>query len=166
MNDDGIDIEIEIAEDNAQIEGVETEIDILKEYPELEDIVITPTLEQQQFKSDKYGFENVIVNAINAKELRIEPSKEKQITEGIFNKVIVGPIQGDTLNVTPSKEAQSFVGLFDEVNVNAIENMVDTRDATATSSQILSGTTAYVNNEKISGTIEIYNGDYSRNEVI
>lgn len=37
---------------------------IIKEYPELEDLEITPTTEEQSFKSEKYGYGNVIVKGV------------------------------------------------------------------------------------------------------
>ena len=44
----------------------------IREYPELEDITITPTTEEQHLKSEKYGYGNITVEAIedtNAKVL-------------------------------------------------------------------------------------------------
>ena len=37
---------------------------IIKEYPELEEITITPTLEEQKFKPTQYGFSEVTVKAV------------------------------------------------------------------------------------------------------
>ena len=70
----------------------EIELDVIKEYPELESLEVTPTSQEQTFKSDKYGYSNVKVKAIESEELNIVPSSEEQINEGIFNKVTV---QGD-----------------------------------------------------------------------
>lgn len=55
--------------------------------------------------------------------------------------------------------------------VNLVENIqggsgTDTTDATATSSDILLGKTAYVNDEKIEGTIETYSGENEGGEVV
>ena len=72
-----------------------TNASIIRMYPELEDISIKPTFEKQVLKSEKYGFGNVVIEAM--------------------------------------------------------EDVVDTRDATATSSDLVEGTTAYVNNLKIEG---------------
>ena len=61
----------------------------VKEYPELENIEIIPTLEEQNFKSEKYGFENVKVHPIEAETLDIIPTEKEQIYDGIYTKVTV-----------------------------------------------------------------------------
>ena len=66
-------------------------------YPELEDLVVTPLAEEQHFKSEKYGYDNVTVKAIESEEIAIVPSAEKQVKEGMFNKVTVA---GDS-NLVP-----------------------------------------------------------------
>ena len=101
-------------------------------YPELENIEIVPTLEDQVFKSKKYGFEEVKVKGIDASI--DEDIKPENIKEG-----------AEILGV-----AGSFKG-------------IDTSDATALSEDILVGKTAYVNNEKIEGTMEEYDGSYEGN---
>lgn len=47
-------------------------------YPELEDLIVIPKNEEQHFKSEKYGYNNVTVNAINLQEKEIIPSKQNQ----------------------------------------------------------------------------------------
>lgn len=76
---------------------------IVKEFPELEDLEVTPSGQEQNFKSEKYGFNNVKVNAIEAEEIIITPSVEEQIKEGIFNKVIIQPIE----NIQPHIDIQN-----------------------------------------------------------
>lgn len=62
---------------------------IIKEYPELEDLVATPSAEEQIFKSTKYGYGEVKVNAVPTEEITITPSANEQVFEGMFNKVTV-----------------------------------------------------------------------------
>lgn len=104
-----------------EIGGVDVAIDYIKERPELEDLVVNPSTEQQNFKSRKYGFKNVKVNAIKSNEVSITPSTEEQNIDGVFTKVTVNPIQSQELNATPTTEEQIITGLFDKVVVNAIE---------------------------------------------
>ena len=44
----------------------------IKIYPELEDLEIVPSAEEQKFKSNKYGFNNVTVNPVTIKEYYVE----------------------------------------------------------------------------------------------
>lgn len=66
---------------------------IVKEFPELEDLEVTPSGVEQNFKSSKYGYDNVKVNAVESETLEIIPSLEEQIIEGLFNKVTVRPME-------------------------------------------------------------------------
>lgn len=65
----------------------------IKVYPQLEDLEVIPSGEEQNFKSNKYGYNNVKVKAVESKELNIVPSTENQVKEGLFNKVTV---EGDS----------------------------------------------------------------------
>lgn len=94
---------------------------IIKQYPELENITITPTLEEQKLKSEKYGFDEIIVQGIPATDLEINPSFEEQVEEGLFKEVRVGAIPQETLNIIPTEEEQTKTGIFTEVNIGAIE---------------------------------------------
>lgn len=83
-----LEIILEVENDN------ELEINILEEeikevFPKLEDLEVTPTAEEQNFKSDNYGYNNVTVKAIETEEITIQPGTEEQVKEGIFNKVTV-----------------------------------------------------------------------------
>ena len=92
-----------------------------KTYPELENLTVTPGFTEQNFKSSKYGYNNVRVNAIEAKELNIDPTEDRQDFEGLYNKVVVNPITGSDLVVNPSTEVQTFQGLYSNVTVTEVE---------------------------------------------
>lgn len=68
---------------------IELKFHATKVYPELEDLEITPSSSEQNFKSSKYGYDNVKVKAIETTELNIMPSTENQVKEGTFSKVTV-----------------------------------------------------------------------------
>lgn len=67
------------------------EEEITKVYPELEDIEITPSGVEQNFKSEKYGYDNVKVKAVASDNLEITPSLEEQEYIGLYGKVNVEP---------------------------------------------------------------------------
>ena len=94
---------------------------IIHFYPELEDITITPQLEEQVLKSEKYGFDDIVVKGIPATEIEIQPTFEEQTKEGIFKEVKVGAIPQQTLNIIPTEQEQTKTGIFTEVNVDAIQ---------------------------------------------
>lgn len=102
---------------------------IIKEYPPLEDLKVTPKTEEQHFKSTIYGYDNVTVKGVNAD---IDTNiKAENIREGTSILGVAG----------------SYAG-------------IDTSDATATTGDLLKDKTAYANGEKITGTIEYYDGSY------
>lgn len=92
----------------------------------------------------KHCKEDITVR-VETQEISITPSVNEQIQEGLFNKVTV---QGDedlvAENIKKGKNIFGVEGGFDAV---------DTRDANATINDIAEGTTAYVNNQKIEGTV-------------
>lgn len=106
---------------------------IKKVYPELEDLEITPTIEEQNYKSEKYGYNNVTVKAV-----------DNTIDENIVAENI--------------KEGITILGVEGEFSGGGTS---DTSDATATSNDILKDKTAYVDGNKIIGNIETYNEDIS-----
>lgn len=111
--------EFEIEFDN---KITEFQIDIsnaIKEvYPPLEDLVVTPTFEQQNFKSDKYGFDNVKVNAVdNNIDTNIQANNIKKGVSilGVEGNVI--ELDGEIKHITPSKQEQV---IYPSENKNAI----------------------------------------------
>ena len=87
MIEDGI--EIIIGDESESIENVEVEIDVVKVYPELENLEVTPSGEQQVFKPEKYGYETVTVKAVESESLNIVPDVEEQIYSGLYSNVTV-----------------------------------------------------------------------------
>ena len=89
---------------------------VVREYPELEDLTVTPSAEEQHFKSEKYGYNNVTVKAVEGEELNIIPSTETQVKEGLYNKVIV---QGDSNLIADNiKEGTEIFGVQGSAKVN------------------------------------------------
>jgi hypothetical protein len=124
--------------------------EIQRIYPDLEDLEITPTTEEQNFKSELYGYNDVKVHAIESEELNIVPSNENQVKEGMFNKVTV---TGDN-NLSPDNIKKGAT-IF---NIEGQFEGLNTSDATATEKDLLQGKTAYNSTGKIEGTIP-NNGD-------
>lgn len=83
-------------------------------YPELEDLEISPSAKEQNFKSDKYGFDNVKINAVNFKEHYLEGT----------NLILVLP---DDSKLTVDISSYIDSGLTDE-QIEAINNMTFTID--------------------------------------
>jgi hypothetical protein len=107
------------------------EVQVTKVYPELENLTVTPTKTVQSFNHpDSYGYNNVVVKAIDCEPLSVVPRKEDQAFDGMYDKVNVKAIDCETLNITPKQEEQSFDGMYDKVRVGAIEG--DTLEVTPT----------------------------------
>ena len=69
-------------------------------YPELEDLEVTPSATEQNFKSSKYGYDNVTVKAVESEKLNVEPIEKEQEFIGMYNKVNVGKI--NAIEVRPT----------------------------------------------------------------
>ena len=137
--------------------------------PPLEDLEVTPTMEDQVIESELYGFDKVLVKAIESDSIIVEPSKEDQIFEGLYNRVM---INGEP-NLVPENIPEG-ISMF---GVDGNKKVVDTTDATATADDIIAPKTAYVNEKKVTGNIicnytaaslgsaTMYNSEYQFNDV-
>ena len=79
--------------DEIVIEEKEKKEDILLEekilIPKLDNLIIIPTTEEQNFKNKNYGYGDITVKAIEGEEVAIIANANEQTKEGIFNKVTV-----------------------------------------------------------------------------
>ena len=100
--------------------------------PELEDLEVTPSREEQHLKSkDFYGYNEVIVKAVNnTVDSNIVAKNIKKDIEILGVKGNVVELQGDTVKVSPSTSAQKIVpespaNGFTEVSVNPVTSDID-----------------------------------------
>lgn len=101
-------------------------VGIEKIYPELEDLSITPSKEEQIFNSNKYGYDTVTVNPIECEEIVIKPNKEQQVKEGMYDKIIVN---GDENLISENiKSGVEIFGVEGTAEVKGEENaIIDTK---------------------------------------
>ena len=90
-------------------------------YPNLEDLKVKPSMEEQSFKSKMYGYDNVTVEAIEGDKLTIDPSLTEQSFNGLYTDVKVNKIVGETLVINPSLEEQNYDGLYTYVRANPMQ---------------------------------------------
>ena len=143
-------------------------IEAAKIQPVLEDIVITPSKQEQNFKSVVDGYDKIRVNAVPFETLNIKPAQKQQVFDGVYDQVKVSAIVGDVLEVTPKQENQSFTGLYEQVYVDAIVG--ETLDVTPTKEpQTFNGLYETVNVAEMHGdtlnitpteTTQAFNGIY------
>lgn len=111
---------------------VTVKTDVQRIYPELENLEITPTNEEQNYTG---AYRNVKVNAVETQKLDITPTLEEQNFNGLYGKINVNPISGETLNITPTSEKQTFNGIYETVNVEGvISNDIETEEIIITPS--------------------------------
>ena len=97
-------------------------------------------------------------------EKSVAPTESSQsVTPDIgydgLSKVTVGAIQTEIKTVTSNGTVTPSAGKYlKQVTVNVPTGGIDTSDATATPDDMMEGTTAYVNGEKVTGTIPLWNG--------
>lgn len=110
---------------------------VIKQYPELEDLIISPSAEEQKFKSEKkYGYNEITVLpiSIDLQEKQIVPTKEIQEVvpdseyEGL-KKVTVGAIPEEYVipngEIEISSNGSIDVGGYKTANVNVVPKLQD-----------------------------------------
>ena len=109
---------------------------VIKKDPPLENLTITPTNEQQNFKSTEYyGYDNVTCEAVNLQEKVVSPTIESQVIsadEGYvgLSQVTINQPTLQNKEVTPTTSTQTitadnnYIGLS-SVQVNAVTSAID-----------------------------------------
>lgn len=104
---------------------------VIHEYPELENIEITPTVEDQVYKSDMYGFDEVKVKGVQA--YIDEDIKPEYIKEGVDVLGVVGNVvelEGEEKTIVPSTTQQVIEpsegkNAITKLTVEAVDNTID-----------------------------------------
>ena len=120
---------------NEELEINDIQLDIIKQYPELEDLEVTPSSVEQNFSHpNSYGYDKVKVKEVSADELNIAPTIESQQYIGLYGEVNVSAVTSDIdNNIKPNNIKQNVEILG--VTGNVIELKGETRTITPTTNQ-------------------------------
>lgn len=108
-----------------------TNASIIREYPELENIEITPTVEDQTYTPTKYGFEEVKVKGVQAyidEDIKPEYIKDGVDILGVIGNVV--ELQGEEKTIIPSTTQQIIVPSdgkngMTRITVEAVDSSID-----------------------------------------
>lgn len=99
----------------------DVKLGVKKVYPELEDLEITPSGIEQNFKSEEYyGYNNIKVKAVASDTLDVVPTEENQQITGLFGivnvnkipeKYVVPEVIGNTLMLSRGEVAGGVLSL-------------------------------------------------------
>lgn len=115
------DIIVIIDEEEKEIISEVFEKEFTKIKPDLENLEIIPSTEEQKFKSEKDGYNEITVKPIETEELVIVPSAETKTYKGLFNKIT---IEGDEdlvpENIAKNKNIFGVIGTGELGNANTV----------------------------------------------
>lgn len=126
---------------------------VVKVYPNLENLEITPSKEEQTFKSENYyGYDEVTVNRVtNEIDKNIKPENIKEGTNILGVSGIANILNGEELTITKNGEYTPTepINAYTKVIANVPNH---TSDATAKAEDIARGKTAYISSGLVEGT--------------
>lgn len=131
--------------DSAILTTSDTYMTVTADSYELEDLQITPQIEAQKFKPQKYGYNSVFVSGIKGEDIDVTPGTEDRKFDGVYRHVTV---QGDE-NLIP-ENIKKGTTIFGVTGASA-----NTEDGTAEADDIAEGKTAYVQDKKVTGTATV-----------
>ena len=116
-------------------EGFETEIILENEgtliYPEIEDLLITPTTERQIFDhKNSYGYDTVIVDAVQLQNKIVVPNEEKQIINADDGYFGLGQVVVENIQPAPLKPQHISFTRCKLSNIDETLRCIDTSNLT------------------------------------
>lgn len=106
---------------NIKPSKVTVKIDAQRIYPELKNLEIIPTSEEQHYTG---SFGDVRVKGVITENLNIIPSTEKQNFKGIYGEVNVEAIEAKELVLIPSTTEQIVKGVYTSVTITGDSNLL------------------------------------------
>ena len=101
----------------------EIKLGVKKVKPPLENLEVIPSGIEQNFKSNKYGYDNVKVKAVASDTLDITPTKEKQQHIGLYGTVNVEEVNSsidENIKAENIKKGVSILGVEGNLNIKTI----------------------------------------------